>query len=66
MPAERLLTPDQLCDRLQISRKTLQRLCASRAIGFVRVGTQLRFRETAVAFYVAKAERLPMPQKIAA
>jgi excisionase family DNA binding protein len=35
---ESLLTPHDVCERLKISRKTLQRLCATRALGFVRVG----------------------------
>jgi excisionase family DNA binding protein len=60
---DKLFTPHEVCAQLQISRKTLQRLCDSRAIGFLRVGIQLRFRESAVAFYISKAERLPVPQR---
>jgi excisionase family DNA binding protein len=63
---EKLLTPAQVCEQLQISRKTLQRLCATRALGFVRVGGSVRFRESAITYYVGKAERLPVPSRVAA
>jgi excisionase family DNA binding protein len=64
--SEILLTPAQVCERLQISRKTLERLCLSRALGFVRVGGRYRFRESALAFYLGRSERLPLPSRVAA
>ncbi len=59
-----LLTPDDVCSRLQISRKTLQRLTGGRQIGFIRVGNQVRFRETALDLYLTRRELIPKaPQR---
>jgi len=54
--ATQLLTPKQVCERLAVSRRTLQRLTDERLISFVRVGGQVRFRESVVELYVTKEE----------
>lgn len=39
----RLMTPDEVCERLQISRRHLYRLVERRAIPHIRLGRRLRF-----------------------
>jgi excisionase family DNA binding protein len=58
-----LLTPKQVCAQLAVSRKTLQRLTNDREIGFIKVGGQVRFRDTALAVFLTKNEELARPPK---
>lgn len=52
-PSDSLLTPEQVCERLAVCRKTLQRICNAKQIAFVRVGGSIRFRPSAVEYYIA-------------
>ena len=52
-----LLTGKQVCTLLNISGKTLQRLCARRDINFIRLsGKAFRFRPEAVNLFIAQRE----------
>ena len=52
--SEKLLTPREVCALLNISYRTLRRLCAGGEISYVYVRGQLRFRPAAVELYIAK------------
>jgi excisionase family DNA binding protein len=41
---EPLWTPDQVAERLQLSRQHIYRLCGEHRLPFLRVGNSLRFR----------------------
>jgi excisionase family DNA binding protein len=47
-----LLTIDEVADYLGVSTRTVRRLVALRAIAFVRINRQLRFRLSDVDAYV--------------
>jgi excisionase family DNA binding protein len=54
---EVLLSSREVCDRLNISAKTLQRLCQRKQINYVRMSDTLyRFRPGAVELFLAKRE----------
>jgi len=40
---DRLLTPDEVCDRLQIKKSLLYRLTSEGKIPFIKLGNLLRF-----------------------
>jgi len=54
---ERIYTPQEVCDVLHISRKTLQRMTDARKISFFRVGGGLRFRESALLLFINSHEK---------
>lgn len=54
-PAD-ILTSKQVCEILQVSAKTLQRLRNKRAISFIRAGGGYRYRRIAVDRYIANRE----------
>lgn len=56
-----LLTPAQVCAKLAISRKTLQRMCQNSHLSFLRVNGSYRFRETAIELYITRQERIAKP-----
>ncbi len=47
-----LLNKEQVCERLQISRRTLDRLIAERRIAYRKLGSAVRFAEDDVQQYV--------------
>jgi excisionase family DNA binding protein len=49
--AEKFYTPEEVLDRWKISRPSLQRLTDSGKLAFTRIGSQLRFTETALKDY---------------
>jgi excisionase family DNA binding protein len=54
---ERLLSSREVCERLNICAKTLQRMCARGAISYVRISESLyRFRPSAVELFLSRAE----------
>jgi excisionase family DNA binding protein len=55
--AERLLTPDDVAERLQVSRRTIQRLVASGQLRPNYIGRLPRFTERELAAYLAAAYR---------
>jgi excisionase family DNA binding protein len=59
--SDNLLTPSVVCQRLSISRRTLQRFTDSGRILFVRVGAQIRVPESALAEHLKRNTRLPAP-----
>ena len=57
MPQSTLLTATEVCDLLQISRRTLQRLCAYRKLSFIRIGQNtVRFRREIVDVFLRSRE----------
>ena len=48
-----LLTLDQVADRLQVSRRTVERLVAAGRIRIVRIGRAIRVTERELEAYVA-------------
>ncbi len=55
MPEE-FLTSKEVADLLRVSKKTLQRYCAKRALNYIRIGGVLRFRRTAIDLFIARNE----------
>jgi excisionase family DNA binding protein len=54
---ERLLSSKEVCSRLKISTKTLQRICKRGAINFIRIsGSLYRFRPAAVELFLSRSE----------
>jgi len=54
---DRLLSTREVCERLHVSPKTLQRECARGAISYIRLSSTLfRFRLASVDYYIAKRE----------
>jgi len=51
-----LLTPIEVASRLGVSKYTVARLYKAGKLSFVRVGRQVRFRQTAVDVYIAKQQ----------
>jgi excisionase family DNA binding protein len=49
-----LLTSEQVCEFLQISPKTLQRLRLRRSLSYIRVQGQIRFRQSVLENYIDK------------
>jgi excisionase family DNA binding protein len=52
----RLLTIDEVADRLAVSRRTIRRLVASRRLPCLRVGRQLRFAPDALSRWLSARE----------
>ena len=55
-PPDRLLTSREVCARLSIHLKTLQRYCKQGKISFICVGGKHRFRTSAVEAFIADRE----------
>jgi excisionase family DNA binding protein len=53
-PTERLLTVNEIADRLAISRDTVYRLVRSGDLHTVRVGERLRFRPPEIDAYLER------------
>lgn len=54
----RLLTHREVCERLRISPKTLQKLRTARKISYIRFGHRsIRFRPEAVEEFIRRRER---------
>jgi excisionase family DNA binding protein len=54
---DRLLSSKEVCSRLNISTKTLQRICKRGAINFIRIsGSLYRFRPAAVELFLSRSE----------
>ncbi len=52
-----LLSSKEVCSRLNISAKTLQRICKRGAINFIRIsGSLYRFRPAAVELFLTRSE----------
>ena len=51
-----LLNAQQVCEVLQISRRTLTRWIRKNLINYVRIGGQYRFRPAAVELFVSQRE----------
>lgn len=60
---DKLLTMQEICDCLQISRSTVNRLVTSGEIAAFKVGGQLRFKETDVELYLRSA-KVGAPDKL--
>lgn len=52
MQATPMLTISQVCDKLNISRDTLERLMKAGAISGAKIGKQWRFTEDSIQDYV--------------
>lgn len=52
--SERLLTPKQLCERLQISRVTGWKLTAERGLKCIHIGRSVRIRESDLQAWLQK------------
>ncbi len=52
---DKLITPDDLADILQISRPTVYRLIEKRAIPFYKVGGSVRFCQQDIQDYLNKS-----------
>lgn len=50
-----LLTKEQVCERLQVSRRSLDRLIAERRIGYRKIGGLVRFSEADLEEFVVGA-----------
>lgn len=62
---DKLLTQTEVCQRIGISRKTLQNLRHRRKIGYLRFGHRtIRFRESEVNRFIAKIEHNALPPDI--
>ena len=61
-PAEQqnLIPAKELCERLQISRRTLGRLVRAKVIGFYRVGGRLMFDEKILGEFKAASFHPPV------
>jgi excisionase family DNA binding protein len=54
---DHLLSWKEVCTRLDISRKTLQRLCQRKQINYIRISESLyKFRPAAIDLFIAKRE----------
>lgn len=51
---ERLLTPKQLCERLQVSRVTGWKLTSERNLKYIRIGRSVRIRESDLQAWLEK------------
>lgn len=62
MPVEQqnLIPAKELCERLQISRRTLGRLVRAKVIGFYRVGGRLMFDEKILGEFKAASFHPPV------
>lgn len=55
---DRLLAQSEVCERLSISTKTLQKYRRTRKIAFIQLGyNTIRFRETAVQEFIRRGEQ---------
>jgi excisionase family DNA binding protein len=63
--SEKYITPLAVCEQLNISRKTLQRLLRAKKITHVLVGSQFRIAESALAAYLSKRTVVAAPGKAA-
>lgn len=52
-PLQRLLTLREVAHALAVSSKTIERLCRSGQLNYLRIGRSLRFRQTAVEMFMA-------------
>lgn len=57
----KLLSPQEVCNLLSISRKTLQRLTDASLLSFERIGHQLRFTPEGLAEYRRRNTRTARP-----
>jgi excisionase family DNA binding protein len=55
---DRLLTAEQVCDKLQISKRYLYRLTSEQRIAHYKMGQSLRFREREVEEWMER-RRVP-------
>lgn len=55
---DRLLTPDELCERLKVTRRWLRRADESGVFSRVKVGRLNRYYESEVEAYI-KSQRIP-------
>jgi excisionase family DNA binding protein len=58
-----LLTPKQVCDRLQISTRTLGRYIHENRIPFVKLKGLYRFKENSIVNYLFEQETLSSPKR---
>ena len=49
---EKLLTPEEVCERLNVTRRWLRRADAGRTFPIVKVGSLNRYPESAVEEYI--------------
>jgi len=63
--SEKYLTPLAVCELLQISRKTLQRVLRAKKITYVKVGAQFRIPESALIAYLARRTVVVAPGRAA-
>jgi excisionase family DNA binding protein len=52
--ADRLLTPEDVAERLNVSLRFVRRLCHERRLAYVKVGRLVRFNETDVRTWLAE------------
>jgi excisionase family DNA binding protein len=57
---QRLLTLDEVADRLRVSKTTVYRLVETRRLTFYKIGRSLRFTEEDVVSYINAQQVLPM------
>lgn len=59
LPPDRLLTPEQLATKLDLSVKTLAtwRSCGRHALPYIRVGGRIRYRRADVDAWLASRQR---------
>jgi excisionase family DNA binding protein len=62
--AERLLSVEQVADRLGTTTRFPRRLIAERRITFVHVGRHVRIPERALDDYIARHTTAPIPRRI--
>ncbi|MBC6456354.1 helix-turn-helix domain-containing protein [Actinomadura sp. HBU206391] len=60
-PRARLFTADEVSDALQISKRSLQKMCAERRIPFVMISGSYRVSDTHVEAIIATFEVQPGP-----
>ena len=61
---QKLLTPTEVVDLLQISEKTLKRLVCCGEINSIRVGRSYRFRVSDVKIFIKRNETVTKKKKI--
>ena len=59
MTDNRLMKKDAVCERLNISRRTLERLISDRSIPCYRIGGQIRFKPEEIEAYICACRARP-------
>jgi len=61
---EKLLTKAEVCEALQISRATLDRIVAAGEIETLRIGGQVRFSQQELLCYLGRCRESKTPAKL--